>query len=123
MFEESQPDNKSTSENAYGEDRALDIRSIMRKSIDLPAEILNADFSHFQDRILDQNAFSMLTDLGALEADNAKISERYACRKRALAPYLDRRLICVCIHVPGVMYTIEIDPEAKELVHWEWQST
>ena len=34
------------------------------------------------------------------------------------APY---RLICVFIRLPGVIYTIEIDPGTEEVIHWEWQ--
>jgi len=47
--------------------------------------------------------------------------QRRQRRKKALMPYLDQRLVCVCIRLPGVIYTIEIGPETEKVVHWEWQ--
>ena len=122
MFKELGQDNYANGNLAFEETRTLDLRSIVEKSIDLPAEVLSADFSHVHDRILDQKIISGLTTPSSSETEALEWSERYHRRREALTPYLDKRLICVCIRLPGVLYTIEIDPGADEVIHWEWQS-
>ncbi len=122
MFKELHPNNCSDAKCAADENRSLDIRSIVKESIDLPAEILRADFSHIHDRILDQKTISDLINPPATDTTTVESEKRYLRRKEALVPYLDKRLVCVCFRLPGIMYTIEVDPEAEEVVHWEWQS-
>jgi hypothetical protein len=122
MFRELQPDNYADGNLAFDDNRTLDLRSIVEKSTDLPAEVLNADFSHIHDRILDQKIISSLIKPPTSKTEPGDWSKRYHYRKEALMPYLDQRLICVCIRLPGVVYTIEIDPGAEEVIHWEWQS-
>jgi hypothetical protein len=39
-----------------------------------------------------------------------------------LSQYLDKTLICIYIRLPGVHYTIEIDPKMNRVIYWEWQS-
>jgi phosphoribosyl-dephospho-CoA transferase len=56
------------------------------------------------------------------ETENGDSYERRQRRKKALMRYLDQRLVCVCLRLPGVIYTIEINPETEEVVHWEWQT-
>ena len=115
-------DNYKNGNLAFDENRALDLRSIIKESIDLPAEVLRADFSHVYDRILDQTVYSSLTTPSSSETETLESSERYHRRREALTPYLDKRLICVCIRLPGIVYSIEIDPAAEKVIHWEWQS-
>ncbi len=122
MFRELRRDNYSDGNLAFDENRTFDLRSIVKESIDLPAEILSADFSHINDRILDQKIISDLIKSSGPETGTGDWTKRYYHRKEALMPYLDKRLICVCIRLPGVAYTIEIDPGAEEVIHWEWQS-
>ena len=107
---------------AFEVDRRLNLRSIVKVSIDLPTEVLDADFSHVHERILDQKTISDLLKPSALGTDNSDWSKRCHRRKEALMPYLNQRLICVCIRLPGVVHTIEIDPQAAKVIHWEWQS-
>lgn len=121
MFKELAEDNHVSGDFAFDEYCILDLRSIVEKSIALPAEVLGADFSHVQDRILDQSVYASLTTPFSTETETIELSDRYHRRKQALASYLDKRLICVCIQLPGVVYTIEINPRSKEVVHWEWQ--
>ena len=52
---------------------------------------------------------------------------RHPLRQQTQLPFpmnnfLDQRLTCVCIRLPGIVYTIEIDPRAEKVIHWEWQS-
>lgn len=122
MFSELGENNYSDGNLAFDENRTLDLRSIVKESIDLPAEVLSADFSHIHDRVLDQTVYSGLTTPSSSETETPEWNERYHQRREALTPYLDKRLICVCIRLPGVLYTIEIDPGTDEVIHWEWQS-
>ena len=122
MFRELRRDNYSDGNLAFDENRTFDLRSIVKESIDLPAEVLSADFSHIHDRMLDQKIISGLINPSTSEIETGDWSKRCHDRKEALMPYLDKRLICVCIQLPGVVYTIEIDPGAEVVIHWEWQS-
>ena len=122
MFKELAENNHANGDFASDENRTLDLRTIIEKSIALPAEVLRADFSHIHDRILDQTVYSSLTTPSSSETETLEWSDRCHRRRGALTPYLDKRLICVCIRLPGVVYTIEIDPGAEEVIHWEWQS-
>ena len=60
MFKELDRDNYSDGDSAFDENRTLHLRSILKESIDLPAEVLGVEFSHIHDRILDQKIFSEL---------------------------------------------------------------
>ena len=98
----------------------MDLHSIVKESAHLPPEVLAAEFSYVHDRILDQQTIATLTDpSSSTTSDSIK---RHRQRRTALMPYLDKRLICVCIRLPGVLYTIEINPGTEEVIHWEWQS-
>ncbi|MDH3338227.1 MAG: hypothetical protein OEM76_10440 [Gammaproteobacteria bacterium] len=85
----------------------------------LPPEVLAAEFSYINDRILDQETFTSLTE--PLPEQTSESVARYRRRKLALADYVNKRLICVCIRLPGVLYTVEIDPVIEKVIHWEWQ--
>ena len=122
MFKELGDDNYANGNLAFDDNRTSDLRSIIQESIDLPAEVLGADFSHVHDRILDQRTISDLIKPSTSGTETSDWSKRCHRRKEALMPFLDQRLICVCIRLPGVVHTIEIDPEAEEVIHWEWQS-
>ena len=122
MFKALAEDNHANDVLAFDEDCTLDLRSIIEKSIALPADVLSADFSYIHNRILDQSVFSSLTTPSSTETETFDLSDRYDRRKEALTPYLDKRLVCVCIRLPGVVYTIEIDLGTKKVIHWEWQS-
>ena len=122
LFKELRQDNYSNGNLAFEEDRTLDLRSIVGESIDLPTGVLDANFSHVHERILDQKTISDLIKPSTLGNETGDWSKRCHRRIEALMPYLDQRLICVCIRLPGVVYTIEIDPGAEKVIHWEWQS-
>ena len=122
LFKKLRQDNYFHGNLAFDDNRTLDLRSIIQESIDLPAEALSADFSHIHERILDQKTISNLIKPSTSGTETSDWSKRCVRRKEALMPYLDQRLICVCIRLPGVVYTIEIDPSAEEVIHWEWQS-
>lgn len=105
------------------ESRPLDIRAIIQECDELPANVTSADLTRVVERILDQQLFSFLISESASQSDDAGWVIRQRRRKEALSPYLDKILICVFVHLPGVHYTIEVDPELERVVHWEWQTT
>jgi len=123
MFKEIHQDNDLDGDLAFDEGRTFDLRSTIGKSIDLPAEVLGADFSQVHDRILDQEFFSVLIRPSTSDIETDDWRTRRRDREKALVPYLGKRLVCVCIQLPGIVYTIEIDPKVDKVVHWEWQST
>ena len=121
MLNEIRRDNCFDDDLAFDENRTSDLRCIIAESIDLPDEVLRADFSHIHDRILDQDILSGLISPSTTDAKTGDWTKRRHDREKALIPYLGRRLVCVCIRLPGVRYTIEVDPEADMVIHWEWQ--
>jgi hypothetical protein len=101
--------------------KTLDIRGIIRECIELPPDVSSAKFTCVDERLLDQQLLSFLASESVAESDEADRVVRQQCRNGALSPYLGRILICVFIRLPGVHYTIEIDPDSERVVHWEWQ--
>ena len=101
----------------------LDICTIIQKCVELPADVTSAELTCVVERTLDQQLFSFLISESASQSNDANWVVRQQRRKEALSPYLDKVLICVFVHLPGIHYTIEIDPELQCVVHWEWQTT
>ena len=107
----------------YLESEPLDIRAIIQECVELPAGVTSAELTCVVERILDEQLFSFLIGDAASQCDEADWVIRRRRRKEALSPYLDKILISVFIHLPGMHYTIEVDPELERVVHWEWQTT
>ena len=105
------------------ESEPLDIRAIIQKCVELPADVTSSELTCVVERILDQRLFSFLISESASQSNDANWVVRQRRRKEALSPYLDKVLICVFVHLPGIHYTIEVDPELERVVHWEWQTT
>lgn len=98
-----------------------DLRSVLRATTTLPSLVVEAKFSGVFDRVLDEASIAALTDPSALPGGIS--DERCGARKKALMPYSGKRLMGVLINLPGVLYTIEIDPSLKKVVHWECVAT
>ena len=96
------------------------LRSIMSASAKLPPTVIAARFSKIYDRILDNQTIAAVTDPSSFAQEDA--DERCRQRKEALVPYEGKRLVCVVISLPGVFYTVEIDPSLRKVVHWECQA-
>ncbi len=119
MFEDSaarQTDFDGNSELAD----SFGIESALRKS-NLPRFVKTLPISHTSERIMDANEILRLTELGFYEKDNAERIERLRIRREALKKHQGSTLTCVLIRLPGVLYTIEIDPVNWSIVHWESQ--
>jgi len=100
----------------------LDIRTIIQECIELPPDVASAELTSVNERLIDQRLLSYLVNQSASESNDSDWVVRQRCRKSALLPYLGRVLICVFIRLPGVQYTIEVDPELERVVHWEWHT-
>ena len=98
------------------------LRALIKNCTAIPSEISEAKFSRVVERKIDESLLRYLTDNGDHENGDEELAPETQCRLQALSPYLDRTLICVLIRLPGVHYTIEIDPTDDRVVHWEWQA-
>lgn len=98
------------------------LRAMIEKCTDIPPQVRTAELARVDERVLDDSLFRFLTEQGGPgSADDARTA---AMRRRAeaLSPYLGHTLVCVLITLPGVRYTIEVDPDEERVVHWEWQA-
>jgi len=89
---------------------------------DIPSAVSEASFNRVDERQIDDSFLQLLTEYWAKCTSNDAMAATIKRRIDALSPYLGRTLVCVLIRLPGVSYTIEIDPTAERIVHWEWQS-
>ena len=96
------------------------IQSALRNS-NLPQFVKTLPISQMFERFMDANEILRLTELGFNEKDNAECIEKLRIRREALRKHLGSTLTCVLIRLPGVLYTIEIDPVNWSIVHWELQ--
>ena len=101
----------------------LDIRGILQECAGLPSDVANAELTSVTERVLNQPLLANLLDPFAASSEESGWEDRRCRRKGALTPYVGSVLLCVFIRLPGVHYTIEIDPELERVVHWEWQAT
>ena len=93
------------------------LRSALRAATKLPSLVAEAKFSSTFDRVIDEAIVAALTDPAAFPRGIS--DERCKQRKKALVPYIGKRLIGVMINLPGVQYTIEVDPWLQKVIHWE----
>lgn len=115
--------NEAAIENSDGDSgqQAGWIRSLIMSCSDLPLQVREAEIARVDERLLDDSLFRILSEDKTADADDQAAQVRVQRRMQALSPYLGRKLICVSIRLPGVGYTIEIDPVDERIVHWEWQ--
>ena len=99
---------------------SFSIESVLRNS-NLPQFIKISPIPQLFERLIDANEISRLTELGPNGKDNAERIERHSIRREALNKYLGSTLTCVLVRLPGVLYTIEIDPINCSISHGEWQ--
>lgn len=121
MLQETSSCEDASPDESYIETDAEYLRSIMATSSKLPAMVISADFSTIYDRVLDDRTIATLTD--SASSSLGVTVEQCRLRVKALSPYSGKRLICVLIHLPGVFYTVEIDPSVSEVIHWEYHAT
>ncbi len=120
MFDSNSSFPLSDSDSGHSTNDSLDIESVLLRS-NLPKEVRAAPISYTNERLINASEISRLTEPTLLEKDDPKYIERLRKRRKALSDYLESSLICVLIRLPGVCYTIEIDPVSQSIAHWEWQ--
>ena len=111
--------NKTTARESR-ESRDARLREIILETSKIPEAVATSEFTRVDERVFDEPLFRILTDRhpgASISATSPRIIER---RADALYPYIGRTLVCVLISLPGVRYTVEIDPNEKRVVHWEW---
>ena len=88
----------------------------------MPPDVRRSELTRVDERILDQHLLSFLLSDSSAQDNDTAWADRVKRRKSVLTPYLNKVLICVFIKLPGIHYTIEIDPESERVVHLEWQT-
>ena len=121
MFNEQRSATLSEDNSQWHASETLDIRAIIQECSELPPDVTRAELTRVDERIIDRRLLSFLVGQSAPAHHESGWLVRQRCRKDALSPYLGRVLICVFIRLPGIHYTIEVDPELQRVVHWEWQ--
>ncbi len=110
----------TTPERESRESRDDRLREIILETSKIPEAVAVSEFTRVDERVFDDALFRILTDRhpgASIAATSPRIIER---RADALYPYVGRTLTCILISLPGVRYTVEIDPLDKKVVHWEW---
>lgn len=100
----------------------FDVSRVIETCDELPDAVRTATFSRIDGRFLDKRLFRILISQTPVKGAEDGWSTRIWEREKALMPHIGRFLMCVLIRLPGVHYTIEIDPEQRCIVHWEWQT-
>jgi hypothetical protein len=121
MFKEQRSATPSEDNSQWHASETLDIRAIIQECSELPPDVTRAELTRVDERIIDRRLLSFLASQSAPEHHDPGSLVRQSFRKDVLSPYLGRVLICVFIRLPGIHYTIEVDPELQRVVHWEWQ--
>ena len=104
------------------EDELFDCRNVIREFDQLPECVRKAEISRIDGRPLNRRLFTQLISQSPPPNSEAGWSSRILKREESLFPYLGKILFCALIRLPGVQYTVEVDPVARAVVHWEWQS-
>jgi hypothetical protein len=97
------------------------IRQIIGHCRDIPVGIQGASLTCVNERVLDKPVFLSITSQAPSGQPDGDWAARLSHRKENLKKHVGNLLICVFIRLPGVHYTIEIDPSSASVVHWEWQ--
>jgi len=120
---ERRPLAESPISGARPESSDFDLRTVICGFNELPELVRHYNFTRVDERRLDYEL--MTTLLTQLPPPNYQHDweQRLQRRKDALVRHQGKILHCVFIGLPGVHYTIEVDLEARAVVHWEWQNT
>jgi hypothetical protein len=99
----------------------LTLREIVQNCSELPCQVKIAEFTYVEERLIDETLLHRLSSYQATDDGPSEWVIRLRRRREALSSYLGTNLVCVLIRLPGVQYTIEVDPVLQNVVHWEWQ--
>ena len=99
----------------------VDLRATIQNCPELPCEVNIAEFTYVEQRLIDETLIHRLSCYQATDNVAADWAIRLRRLAEALSSYLGKDLICVFIRMPGVQYTVKVDPERRSIIHWEWQ--
>lgn len=100
----------------------LRLHTLVENCLDIPVTAREADVAHVEDRLFDESLFRKITENQQTDVAGHSPDDSVQRRIESLRPFIGRRLVCMVIRLPGVRYTIEIDPAEERIVHWEWQT-
>ena len=95
------------------------IENVIRGYTKLPRLVRRTTISKYYERVIDDDELDRLTSVALVDCSKVEEVDRLMLRKRVLSSYLGRELVCAVINVPGLCYSIEVDPNASAVVHWE----
>jgi hypothetical protein len=98
------------------------LQNLIIATEELPAQVRRANLTRIDERVIDRSLIDKMSEQAAFEGGGDSINKKLERRVAALSPFAGKKLICVSIHLPGVSYTIEVDPERERVVHWEWRA-
>jgi len=101
--------------------KLLRLHALVENCQDIPKLARETEIAYVDDRLFDTAQFLKITDSRDQDNSDDSLSTSIQRRIKSLTPFVGRRLVCMVIKLPGVRYTIEIDPSEERIVHWEWQ--
>ena len=121
MFDPNPSARSALTDDGAADETELDLAAVIRDS-DLPDAVKAVRPVFLSERLIDSAEIERLTTDAGEVGDQTSRSRQLRERRRALQRHAGRTLVCAVIRLPGVLYTIEIDPHTHAVVHWEWQS-
>ncbi len=106
----------------HSSDDPIDIGTILQQS-PLPDAVRSAPITYSSERLIDEALIDSVTACPEDMIDNEQYLQQLSVRRAALSRFKGRRLLCAVVRLPGVLYTLEIDPIDHVVVHWEWQAS
>ena len=90
---------------------------------DLPDVVRAAPRTYAVTRLMNDAEIERLTN-EQLNIDRCPhTAERLKRRRKALNRVRGKEITCSVVRLPGAIYTLEIDTDTRQVVHWEWQAT
>ena len=87
-----------------------DLRDILRQFGELPGLVPEMPFTQLSVRLLDSEHFQYLVSQRKTQGNDSDWESRLQKRRANLETFIGQHLLCVFIRLPGVHYTIEVDP-------------
>ncbi len=106
----------------WASQEVFDCAEVIRGFDELPSEVRTASIARVDSRLFGRDALADLIAQTPPPGCESGWSERVLRREASLKPHVGKFLFCVLIRLPGVRYTVEIDPLERSVVYWEWQA-
>ena len=106
-----------------GEINELALPNIINQVSELPIAVTQAPFAYVDRRVLSTSLLESLMSQHKTQGSDADWAQTLQRRSTNLTPFIGQYLICVLIRLPGVHYTIEVEPCESRVAHWEWQGS